>query len=634
MTSTLATGTEMNSQGNSLAVWALTEKGCNLGLLCLAKMPGATLFVPKKRNVEPEKVKSFSSFSGAVKQNFNLFDGHVFILATGIVVRVISTLLQDKTVDPAVVVLDENGSFSISLLSGHLGGGNHLASRLATMLGAQAVITTATDCAGILAFDSLAVKIGAKIEDKEKIKITSSCLIHSAPVALVENMGITEAYYKAQNNITHFSKVDEHALAGYEAVCVVSDKLFNFGDALLAKTLFLRPPVLHIGIGCNSGTSADEIERGVRAVLKTHNLSILSVAGVASVDKKASEKGLLLFVERNKWGVVFFEVEKLNNVSHFLLSAPSKYAMKYIGAKGVAEPAALLSAGNGARLVVPKHKIGNITVAIAESKDSIMAGEKGKIFLVGIGPGNTNYMTAHAHKAIESSEVVAGYTSYINSIKHLLDNKEIISTGMTREIDRVEQALDVAASGRNISLVCSGDTGVYGLAGLVFETIERLNLDVDVEISPGVTAAVSAASLAGAPLINDFIVISLSDLLTPKETVISRIKTAAASDMVTVVYNPKSKKRLRLIELLKEEFLKCRGIKTPVAVVTHALREGQEAVVSTLANFLELDINMNSILIIGNSDTVLIGGHMVTKRGYERKLTKTSIPADSVSDSC
>ncbi len=251
-----------------------------------------------------------------------------------------------------------------------------------------------------------------------------------------------------------------------------------------------------------------------------------------------------------------------------------------------------------------------------------MTDNKGKLFVLGIGPGNINYMTVHTRHLLETSDVIAGYKNYIELIAPFAINKEIISTGMTKEIERVDRAIEAASVGKTVSLVCSGDSGIYGMAGLVYERMELTGIDVEVEVSPGVTAGIAAGSLLGSPLSNDFITISLSNLLTPTETVKKRISVAAQSDMVTVIYNPVSKKRKELIEFLHLEFLKHRENTTPVGVVTHALRKGQKQEIRTLDNYMEAEMDMNSILVIGNSDTQIINGKMVTRRGYERKETK------------
>jgi precorrin-3B C17-methyltransferase len=244
---------------------------------------------------------------------------------------------------------------------------------------------------------------------------------------------------------------------------------------------------------------------------------------------------------------------------------------------------------------------------------------KGRLFVVGIGPGDMDYMTGRSCHLLEISDVIAGYRNYIHLVKPVIGNREIITTGMTKEVERVERAIEAAAKGKTVSIVCSGDAGIYGMAGLVYERMRATNADIEVEVSPGVTASIAAGSILGAPLTNDFITISLSDLLTPTETVKNRITIAAQSDMVTAVYNPVSKKRKELIGFLSTEFMRYRDKSTPVGIVTHALRDGQRKELRTLDTFLDAEMDMNSILIIGNSDTLIINGKMVTRRGYERK---------------
>lgn len=247
------------------------------------------------------------------------------------------------------------------------------------------------------------------------------------------------------------------------------------------------------------------------------------------------------------------------------------------------------------------------------------------ITVVGIGPGSLLDMTPRARAAIERAEVVAGYTTYIRLIEPLLagqSDKEIIGTGMMQEIDRCRMAVEAAASGKETVVVSSGDAGVYGMAGLVLELVlqkpsaERPDFG---GVIAGVSAVNAAASVLGAPLMHDFAVISLSDLLTPWETICKRAEMAAAGDFVIALYNPKSKKRVQQIEEIRRIVLKHRAPETPVGIVTAASRAEQSKVISTLADFTKETINMFSLVIIGNSQTYVKEGWMLTPRGYGRK---------------
>lgn len=246
----------------------------------------------------------------------------------------------------------------------------------------------------------------------------------------------------------------------------------------------------------------------------------------------------------------------------------------------------------------------------------------GKITVIGIGPGSLIDMTPRAEQAIKSADVVVGYTTYIKLIDSLIKDKKVIGTGMMQEIDRCNMAVDEAANGADTVVISSGDAGVYGMAGLVLELILRRDKEVRPEfggVIAGVSAVNAAASVLGAPLMHDFAVISLSNLLTPWELIHKRLELAAEGDFVTALYNPKSKKRVQNIEEVREIFLKYRKPDTPVGIVTAASRTAQTKVISTLNDFTKEDINMFSMVIIGNSNTYVKEGYMITPRGYENK---------------
>ena len=240
-----------------------------------------------------------------------------------------------------------------------------------------------------------------------------------------------------------------------------------------------------------------------------------------------------------------------------------------------------------------------------------------KLTVVGIGPGNLIDMTERAKVAIANAEIVVGYHTYIELIKPLIAEKEIIGTGMRQEIDRCKAAVDAALS-KDVVVVSSGDSGVYGMAGLVLEMI--LNLPKDqrptFEVIAGVSAVNAAASVLGAPLMHDFAVISLSDLLTPWELITKRVECGAQADFVIALYNPKSHKRVENIREVQKIILKYRNKNTPVGIVTGASRENESKIISTLENFTDEEINMFSLVIIGNSQTYVKEGYMITPRGY------------------
>lgn len=609
-----------------IAIWVLNESGLKTSLR-LSNISGLkALFVPDSIKIANNGGTTipYSNLKECVSLNFNKYSAHLFIMASGIVIRLIAGLIKDKSKDPAVLVADDQGRNIISLLSGHLGGANMLAIEVASVLRANPVITTATDISNIIAVDTIARETGSVIENRGMIKVVSSAMLKRAHVAMVCDPALYERFYgKADCKPDYFSDISLMNPENYSAICIISERIFFLAPAVLVKTLFIRPQCIVLGIGCNCNITENEISQTIDNALQEKGISSLSVACIATIDKKRDEQGLLNYCESTGRELIFFSADELNSVISHEMSPPSSYAQKHVNASGVAEPAALLCAGKGAKLILKKIKSGNMTIAVAQKFHDYAASQnRGRLFVLGIGPGGLDYITGHARSLIGKSSVIAGYRKYIDLIHPLTAGKEIISTGMTREIERVDKAIAAAVAGKTVSLVCSGDSGIYGLAGLVYERMEKTGICVDVEISPGVTAGIAAGSLLGAPLSNDFITISLSNLLTSDETVKKRIRIAAQSNMVTTVYNPVSRKRKELIEFLGAEFLRRRSQDTPVGIVTHALRNGQKVEIKTLGNFLEAEMDMNSVIIIGNTDTVVISGKMVTRRGYEKKEAK------------
>ncbi len=227
-------------------------------------------------------------------------------------------------------------------------------------------------------------------------------------------------------------------------------------------------------------------------------------------------------------------------------------------------------------------------------------------------------MSRRALDAIAAAETVVGYDTYLALINDLLPGKKIIGTGMTQEIDRCQAAVEEAMAGRRVAVVSSGDPGIYGMAGLVLELVFKYPPAVqpEVDIIPGISAIGAAAALLGAPIMHDFAVISLSDLLTPWDTIVKRAEMAAAGDFVIALYNPKSTRRVTQIEQVREIVLKHRPAATPVGIVRHASRPNESMVISDLENFTREHIDMFSLVIIGNSRTYTAAGRMITPRGY------------------
>ena len=239
-----------------------------------------------------------------------------------------------------------------------------------------------------------------------------------------------------------------------------------------------------------------------------------------------------------------------------------------------------------------------------------------KIYIVGLGPGNEAMMTAAAREAIDKSSVVVGYEVYVDLIRPLLAGKTVATTPMKREVDRCQMALEYALAGETVSMVCSGDAGVYGMAGVMME-VAREHPEVEMEVVCGITAACSAAAVLGAPLIHDFAVISLSDLLTPWEKIEKRLRLAADADFVICLYNPSSKKRSDYLQRACDLVLQHQSPETCCGDVRNIGREGEQATLCTLSELRMAKVDMFTTVIIGNSQTKVINGRLVTPRGYK-----------------
>ncbi|MDP3112480.1 MAG: precorrin-3B C(17)-methyltransferase, partial [Thermodesulfovibrionales bacterium] len=388
------------------------------------------------------------------------------------------------------------------------------------------------------------------------------------------------------------------------------------------------------GIGCNSGTAADEIEDAVKGALSKNNLSFLSVQSIATIDKKGAEPGLLSFAGKYNLEINTFTPDELNSVSNV---EKSEAAFKATGANAVAEPAAMLASGAD-KLLVRKQKIGSVTVSVAEQRAKSKEQRQGKLYIVGTGPGTIEHITPYAQSVIKESDVIVGYETYLDLIKELTRGKEVISTGMTKEIDRCQKAVELAMSGRTVSVISGGDPGIYAMAGLVFELLRaeeqksgRAKVKTSelpsfqasglfVEVIPGISALNACAARLGAPLMHDFAAISLSDRLTPWKLIEERLESAAKADFVIVLYNPKSLGRPEHINKAREIILKHRAPETPVGIVRAAMRENESIAVTNLRDMLNYDIDMQTTVIIGNSRTFVWDNWMITPRGYEKKF--------------
>ena len=527
----------------------------------------------------------------AVSRDWQTAKALVFIMASGIAVRSVAPYLKDKKEDPAILVMDEKAAHVVSLAGGHEAGANDLAREIASVTGATPVITTGTDSNELTSIDVFARDHGLVIENRGYLPHISTRHIRQTLLKVFNETGIV-----LPDDLLGVRDVRK-------ADVIISSRLYEV-DALM-----FRPRELYLGLGVNSGTGAEEIEKEVSKFLKDNGFSPASLALIATHEKKKREEaGLKEFAEKMGVRILGFTTEELNRVKGV---EESPAAMKALGVRAVAEPASLLASG-AKELTIKKVKCKNVTLSLSIAR-------RGRLDVVGTGPGGLEYITPNAIKAIRESDVVVGFKSYLDLIKPLLPGKEVVSSAMTQEVKRVRRAVELATDGRKVALVSGGDPGVYAMAGLAYEVALAMGDQVDVVIVPGISALNACAARLGAPLMHDFSAISLSDRLTPWDVIASRLEAAASADFVIVLYNPKSKGRKTQIERAREIILKHRAAETPVGIVTSAMREDELVAITDLGHMLEHEIGMRSTVIIGNSKSFRRRDSIITPRGYGEK---------------
>jgi len=344
--------------GDRIAIWALTAEGVALGRRLRGYFADSRLFC--RRGSDPKRAgdRGFDRLRDVLPEHFNAFGGHIFIMAAGIVVRSVAGLLRHKTLDPAVVVVDERGRHAVSLVSGHLGGANDLARRIGEAIGAVPVITTATDLHGLPAIDVIARQRGLTIENPDAIRHVNMALLEGRPIALHDPHDWLPGVLP-ERSPTAAGEALTPAEGTGDGVWVDDIRI-----DLPAQILVLRPPSLFVGVGCNRGTPAAEIREMLDRVLDTAGLAATSLAGLATIDVKRDEAGLLALAEALARPLQFYSRASLGTVAE--VPSPSAMVEKHVGVKSVCEAAALLASGNG-RLIVPKQISPNVTIAVARS---------------------------------------------------------------------------------------------------------------------------------------------------------------------------------------------------------------------------------------------------------------------------
>ena len=518
----------------------------------------------------------------------------VCFLATGATVRLLAPLLEHKSDDPGVVCVDEGRRFAVALLSGHGGGANALAARVGAALGASPVVTTATDATGVPGLDTLGwhaegdvAAVSRALLDGEPVRLLSTA-VHPLP-ALPGNV-----------------RADAPADA---AAIVVSDLLGAAGAAgATGPVLTLRPRSLVVGVGASRGAPTGEVLELVRSALAEAGLSRHSVNCLATVDAKAEEPGLLEAARALGVELVAYPAEQLAGIT---VPNPSAAPLAAVGTPSVAEAAAL---AGGGELLVPKRRSAPEGRAAMATVAIVRRAPRGRLAVVGLGPGARDLLTPRAREELRRASIVVGLDQYVDQIRDLLrPGTRIEETGLGAEEARARSAVELAQQGHAVALIGSGDAGVYAMAS---PALAEAGADIDVVGVPGVTAALAASSLLGAPLGHDHVSISLSDLHTPWEVIERRVRAAAEADLVVTFYNPRSRGRdwqlPKALALLAEH----RDPATPVGVAHAISRPDEWHTVGALAELDVTTVDMTTVVVVGNTATREVAGRMVTPRGY------------------
>ncbi|HVB17124.1 MAG TPA: precorrin-3B C(17)-methyltransferase [Stellaceae bacterium] len=600
------------------AVVVLGPGGAALGRLVCVALPQARLYGPRVRPGDWDE--PYERLAPLLAELFAAGRPIVGLCASGILVRALAPLIDDKRAEPPVVALAEDGSVAVPLLGGHHGA-NALACAIAEALADRnciAAITTAGDLRLGFALDEMPP--GWRIANPERVKPVAAALLAGERVALIEEA--------CRADWLHSGAVDWAQNA--DRAIVVTDRAVRAdSDALV-----FHPPILALGIGCERFCPAEEIAALAHDSLAEAGLAAAAVAAVVSVELKVDEPGIHALAHSLGVPARFFPAARLLAETE-RLSVRSDAAFRATGCWGVAEGAALAAVGPAGalagaltgELVVARRQSRHATCAVARARSPIDAAaigrKRGHLALIGIGPGEAAWRTPEASALLMAADDVVGYRLYLDLLGPAIVGKERHDSAIGAETERACLALDLAAAGSAVALVSSGDAGIYGLAALVFELIDRERRRdwsaVEIVVSPGISAMQAAAARVGAPLGHDFCAISLSDLLTPWAAIHARIEAAASADFVVALYNPRSARRPDRLAEAAAILLAHRPPDTPCVIARNLGRAGETTRILRLDELADAAADMLSVVLVGSRHTRLLAGNpprVYTPRGY------------------
>jgi cobalt-precorrin 5A hydrolase / precorrin-3B C17-methyltransferase len=565
----------------------------------------------------------FEKFADHLRALFDEGVAIVAVAASGVVIRALAASIRDKTTEPPVLAVSVDGAVVVPLLGGHRGA-NWLAVTIADSLGATAAVTTAGDVRFDVALD--APPAGYTLANPEHYKGFMARLLEGATVQIPADVPwLSDASLPVSAQGELQIQVTQQPVDGREGVLVY------------------HPNTLHVGVGCERGTSSNELIELVRSTLTKHGLAQGAVAGVFSLDVKSDEVAVHALASELGVPARFFDASTLENEA-LRLANPSDVVFAEVGCHGVSEGAALAAAGPAAELIVPKHKSKRATCAVAvieaPSETALGGTPRGELKVVGIGPGAREARTLEVTQALRGADHWVGYRFYLDLVEDLRGSQELHGYSLGEETDRVKVAIALAARGERVALVCSGDAGIYAMASLVYEVLDGAELPewrrIAVEVLPGVSALQVAAARVGAPIGHDFCAISLSDLLTPREVITHRVEHAARGDFVIAFYNPVSRQRREPFEHALATLREHRAPTTPVIIARSLGRPDETVRVSTLGELHIDEIDMMTVLLVGARETrtVELAGQLsvYTPRGYARKFETPSAAVTETSE--
>ena len=559
----------------------------------------------------PDAGIPFTDTGNHLKNLFRRGTPIIGVCAAGVLIRCLAGVLDEKTDEPPVIAVAEDGRFVVPLLGGHHGA-NDLARQAAAVLGATVAITTAGDVRFGMALD--APPAGWHLANRGDAKGFTARLLAGEAVRL-EGHGpwLEAAALPVSQDAALTIRVTPEAAAGN------------------GETLIYHPACLAMGVGCERGTDPDELTTLVRETLAQAALSPKAVAAIYSLDLKADEPAVHAAAKHLGVTARFFPAARLERESPRLAN-PSDVVFRAVGCHGVAEGAALAAAGPEGELVAPKFRSARATCAIARAPAPIAVAEtgtpQGSLAIIGIGPGTAQWRTPEADALLAAADHIVGYGLYLDLLGPVAAGKRLHPSPIGEEEARARAALDLAAAGATVALVSSGDAGIYAMASLVFQLVEQGNRSdwrrISLAVSPGISALQAAAARAGAPLGHDFCAISLSDLMTPWAVIERRIAAAAEADFVIAFYNPRSGRRTEGMDAAREILLRHRAAETPVVLARNLGRRGERIIVTSLGALCCDDIDMLTLVLIGSSQTRAFAAAgdqtwVYTPRGYGAK---------------